>query len=126
MTPEEILKIDAKRNHDGIEVKSLIGYINHEIRSGAQLVQENDTLVLFKSVKDDKAEFHTFNAGSAADLAKNVELFLQMLKKMGYKAAYTEYESPLISKLFMTYNNDRYKVNITKGEDSSFRAEVTL
>jgi hypothetical protein len=126
MTPEEILKIDAKRNHDGIEVKKLIGYINQEIHSGAQLVQENDTLVLFKSVKDDKAEFHTFNAGSAADLAKNVKLFLQMLKKMGYKAACTDYDNPLISKLFMTYIDPVYKVNITENKPNGYHVEVTL
>ena len=126
MTPEEILKIDAERNQGGIDVKNLIGYINSETKVGAHLVQQGDTLILFKTVKEGKAEFHTFNAGNAADLAKNVELFMQMLKKLKYKAAFTEYKNPLISKLFMTYGPPKYKVNITELKSGDYRAEVTL
>lgn len=126
MEPEEILKIDAKRNHGGIDHRQLIGFINSEVEVGAKLLQEGDTLMLIKTAEDQKAEFHTFNAGSAADLAKNVEGLMRLLKALGYVAAYTEYTNPAISKLFTTYNDDRYKIDVTENEDGSFRAEVAL
>jgi hypothetical protein len=126
MEPVEILKIDAQRNHGGIDHRQLIAFINSEVKVGAKLMQENSTLILFKTVEDQKAEFHTFNAGSAADLAKNVELFMQMLKQIGYVAAYTEYTNPAISKLFTTYGGDKYEIEVTENEDGTFRAEVAL
>ena len=125
MTPEEILKIDAQQTYK-VDVKVLIGHINRELQDGAQFVQENDTLLLFKSAKGDKAEFHIFSATSAAKTAENLELFLQLLKKLGYKAAYTQYENVLMGKLFTDYLKPKHKVKVTKVKTSRFRAEVTL
>jgi len=105
----------------------LIGMINKEVKeAGAHLLQQGDTLMLFKTGKDQKAEFHTFNAASAADLAKNGLIFFQVLKKLKYKGAYSDYENPLISKLFMTYIDPVYKVDITETKPKGYHVEVTL
>ena len=125
MTPDEILKIDAKRNHQDTTAQDLVDIINQEIKVGAYVVREGETLILFKSTKKDRAEFHCFNADSAANLVKNVIGFFTLLRKLGYTYAETPYDNPRVSELIQqTVPAGRVRIEPTP--DGRYLAEVTL
>jgi hypothetical protein len=125
MTPEEILKVDAKRNHPpGTTVEELITDINDELREGGDLVQENNVLIVYRAVEPGVVEFHTFNADTPQNLYAAVrELFL-MLKQVGTEIARTTYENEKISDLF-AMGRPEFDISITK-EDGYFVAEARL
>jgi hypothetical protein len=125
MTPEEILKVDAKRNHPpGTTVEELITDINDELREGGDLVQEGDVLIVYRAVEPGVVEFHTFNADTPQNLYAAVrELFL-MLKQVGTEIARTTYENEKISDLF-AMGRPEFDISITK-EDGYFVAEARL
>jgi hypothetical protein len=125
MTPEEILKVDAKRNHPpGTTVEELITDINDELREGGDLVQEGNVLIVYRAVEPGVVEFHTFNADTPQNLYAAVrELFL-MLKQVGTEIARTTYENEKISDLF-AMGRPEFDISITK-EDGYFVAEARL
>ena len=125
MTPEEILEIDAKRNHPpGTVAGHLIAEINEEMRLGGQVVQEGDVLVMFRAVEPGVVEYHTFNADTPENLVDAVRKVLRMLKKAGCKVARTTYENEKINALFDMIKPE-FKVNI-KQADGRFISEVSL
>jgi hypothetical protein len=125
MTPEEILEVDAKRNHPpGTTVEDLITDINDELREGGDLVQEGNVLIVYRAVEPGVVEFHTFNADTPQNLYGAVrELFL-MLKQVGCEIARTTYENEKISDLF-SMGRPEFDISITK-EDGYFVAEARL
>ena len=125
MTPEEILEVDAKRNHPpGTTVEELITDINDELREGGDLVQEGNVLIVYRAVEPGVVEFHTFNADTPQNLYAAVrELFL-MLKQVGTEIARTTYENEKISDLF-AMGRPEFDISITK-EDGYFVAEARL
>ena len=127
MTPAEILEVDAKRNHPpGTKAGNLMAIINEELRGNSHLVQQGDTLIIFKNAGGvGNAEFHCFNADTPENLAKNVLKFFEMLQKLGYKTASTPYENPKISDLFNTLIAPKHKVKIDK-KDGRYVAKVRL
>jgi len=125
MTPNEILKIDAKRNHKDMSAKDLIDIINREIGLGAHVVREGETLMIFKSTEKDRAEFHCFNADSAANLVKNVMALFVLLRKLGYTYAETPYDNPRVSELIQQTVSAE-QVSIKPTSDGRYLAEVTL
>ena len=69
MTPDEILEIDAKRNHPpGTVAGHLMADINDELRLGGQIVQEGDVLIVFRGVEPGVVEHHSFNADTPQNL----------------------------------------------------------
>jgi hypothetical protein len=117
MTPDEILEIDAKRNHPpGTVAGHLRADINKELRQQGQLVQQGDTLIVFRSIKKGVVEYHCFNADTPENLVKNVVAFLGMLKKIGIKTAVTPYQNPKINDLLRSFA-ETYKTDITKKGD---------
>jgi hypothetical protein len=127
MTPDEILEIDATRNHEpGTEAGHLRAIINDQLRQKAHLVQQGNTLILFSnSDGDDDVEYHCFNADTPQNLAANVVAFFGMAKKMGYKTATTPYDNPKISDLFKQLVPKEFKVEI-KRKGGGFEAKVRL
>jgi hypothetical protein len=84
MTPDEILEVDAKRNHPpGTVAGHLRAEINNELRNKGQIVQQGNTLVVFRTAKPDTAEYHCFNADTPENLVKNVMAVWKLLEKMG-------------------------------------------
>ena len=127
MTPDQILEIDAKRNHEpGTEAGHLRAIINDQLRQKAHLVQQGDTLILFSnSDGDDDVEDHCFNADTPQNLAANVVAFFGMAKKLGYKTATTPYDNPKISDLFKQLVPKEFQVEI-KRKGGGFEATARL
>lgn len=125
MTPEEILEIDAKRNHPpGTVAGHLIADINDELRLGGQVVQEGDVLIVFRGVEPGVVEYHTFNADTPQNLVDAVTKVFRMLKKAKCKIARTTYENEKINALFDMIKPE-FKVDI-KQVDGRFISEVSL
>lgn len=125
MTPDEILEIDAKRNHPpGTVAGHLIAEINDELRLGGQVVQEGDVLIVFRGVEPGVVEYHTFNADTPENLVDAACKVFRMLKKAGCKVARTTYENEKITALFNMIKPE-FKVNI-KQADGRFISEVSL
>lgn len=125
MTPEEILAVDAKRNHpSGTTKGDLIALVNEEMSEGAEMVRHKNVLILFKTVGKDTAEFHNFNADTVPNLIEANLKLMEMLKRLGYRKARTPYTNPKISDLFGAVR-DKLDVDIQKDGDG-YVAEVTL
>lgn len=127
MTPDEILEIDAQRNHEpGTEAGHLRALINEQLRNNGDLVQSGNTLIVFSnSDGDSDVEFHCFNADTPPNLAANVVKFFDMAKKLGYKTATTPYNNPKVSELFKQFLPKKYKLEIKK-KKGQFEAKVRL
>lgn len=127
MTPDEILEIDAKRNHEpGTQAGHLRAIINEQLRNKGDIIQSGNTLIVFSnSDGDSDVEYHCFNADTPPNLAANVIKFFGMVKKMGYKTATTPYDNPKISELFKQFLPKEYKLDI-KRKGSQFEAKVRL
>jgi hypothetical protein len=125
MTPEEILEVDAKRNHPpGTTAKDLIRLINGELREGGDIVQEGDVLIVYRAIEPGVVEHHSFNADTPANLLKANEALWRMLKKVGVEIATTTYSNPKINSLLDTVR-DEFDISITE-QDGQFVAEVRL
>lgn len=125
MTPDEILEIDAKRNHPpGTVAGHLIAEINDELSLGGQVVQEGNVLIMFRGIEPGVVEYHTFNADTPENLVDAVTKFFRMLKKAKCKIARTTYENEKINALFDMIKPE-FKVNI-KQADGRFISEVSL
>jgi hypothetical protein len=125
MTPNEILEIDAKRNHPpGTVAGNLRAVINQELRNKGHLVQQGNTLVVFRIAGPGTAEYHCFNADTPENLVKNVMVVWKLLKKMGFKKAITPYQNPKISDLLRQFAK-AYKIDITK-QGTGFLATTHL
>ena len=127
MTPDEILEIDAQRNHEpGTQAGHLRAIINDQLRQKAHLVQQGNTLILFSNSDGDAdVEYHCFNADTPQNLAANVVAFFGMAKKLGYKTATTPYDNPKISELFKQFVPKEFQVEI-KRKGSGFEATARL
>jgi hypothetical protein len=125
MTPDEILEIDAARNHPpGTVAGHLKADINENNRQKGSVVQQGNTLVMFRMVTPDTVEFHCFNADSPQNLIRNVEAVLRMFKKIGIAFAETPYANPKVSELFKQISNE-FSVEIEEIPDG-FLAKVRL
>lgn len=128
MTLDEILEIDAQRNHEpGTEAGHLRALINEQLRENkAEIVQSGNTLIVFSNSDGDAdVEYHCFNADTPPNLAANVMKFFELAKKLGYKTATTPYENPKVSALFNQIIAQKYKVDI-KSVDDHYEAKVSL
>lgn len=127
MTPDQILEIDAKRNHpEGTSAGNLRAVINEQLRQKGHIIQQGDTLIVFSNSDGDKdVEYHCFNADTPENLTENVMKFFEMAKKLGYETATTPYKNPKVSELLKAYVAKRYDVRITKTSDG-FEAKARL
>lgn len=125
MTPNEILEIDAQRNHPpGTTAGNLRADINDELRQGGEIVQEGNVLIVFRAVEPGVVEHHSFNADTPQNLANANKSLWKMLKKAGARIARTQYNNPKINMLLEPLKSE---FNITVTEDSGiFTAEVRL
>ena len=127
MTPDQILEIDAKRNHpEGTSAGNLRAAINEQLRQKGHIIQQGNTLIVFSNADGDKdVEYHCFNADTPENLAANVVKFFGMAKKLGYATATTPYQNPKISELFKAYVPKEFAVSITK-TSGGFEAKARL
>lgn len=125
MTPNEILEIDAKRNHPpGTLAGHLRAGINDELRKGGGIVQEGNVLILYRAVEPGVVEHHSFNADTPANLVKANKALWRMLKKAGAKVARTRYQNPKVSALFESLMPE-FDISVTQ-QNGIFTAEVRL
>lgn len=125
MTPNEILEIDAKRNHrPGTTAGHLRADINDELRLGGSIVQEGNVLIVYRAVEPGVVEIHSFNADTPQNLFKANRSLVLMLKKAGAKIVRTRYQNPKISELFQAAMGE-FDIAITE-ENGIFTAEVRL
>ena len=122
MTPKEILEVDLKNQPDYMDLKKVIMFINYTIKNGGKLVREGNTLMLFRKVAEDTAEFHSFSADKPNVYLANMAKFAGMLKKMGFTYAVTQFQNPKQSGMFKAAGFD---AEITQTKDG-FEAKVTL
>jgi len=126
MTPEQIIRYDAEHNQEGFTFEALVRRIQEEIENeNAHLVREGDTVIIFKKAQNGSCEFHCFNADTPQNLAKNVLVFLELAKKIGFYKAFTPYKNPAVSHLIQKFFTGKYHFTITQLGDG-FVAEVTL
>lgn len=125
MTPDEILEIDAQRNHPpGTTAGNLRADINDELRQGGDIVQEGNVLIVFRAVEPGVVEHHSFNADTPQNLANANTSLWKMLKKTGAKIARTQYENPKINALLEPLKRE-FDITITEN-NGLFTAEVRL
>jgi hypothetical protein len=125
MTPNEILEIDAKRNHSpGTLAGHLRADINDDLRAGGEIFQFGDTLIVYKAVQPGIVEHHSFNADTPQNLVEANKKLWRLLKKAGSVMAYTTYQNPKINKLF-EQAGDEFPVEITE-DNGLFTAKVSL
>jgi hypothetical protein len=125
MTPAEIIQYDTVKNGTGdVTAQQVMGQLNAAVKQGWKVMQQGDTLIIFKKTKGTEAEFHTFNAARSAQLVENVIKLFALLKKVGFTTAFTTYSNPKISSLFESAK-DRVNTTITN-EGGSFKAQVEL
>lgn len=125
MTPEEILEIDAKRNHPpGTTKEDLIEGINVELLEGGQITRQGDVLIVYRTVEPGVVEHHSFNADTPANLLEANKKLWRVLKKAGAKAARTNYKNPKINQL-LAQAQDEFDISIRQ-TGGGFVAEVTL
>lgn len=125
LTPEEILEIDAKRNHPpGTTLDDLIDSINAELIEGGNVVRHKNVLIAYRTVAPGVVEHHSYNADNVQNLIEANKQLWRMLKKVGAEIAYTYYENPKINQLFETAL-DEFDISIAKTKDG-FIAEVRL
>lgn len=125
MTPNEILEIDAKRNHPpGTTAGHLRADINDELRQGGGIVQEGDVLIVYRAVEPGVVEHHSFNADTPQNLSNANKSLWRMLKKAGANTARTTYQNPKISQLLQAAVGE-FDISITE-QDGGFVAEVRL
>jgi hypothetical protein len=125
MTPEEILEIDAQRNHPpGTTVDDLITMINDELSEGGDIIQEGNTLIVYRGIGDGVVEHHSFNADTAKNLLNANIAFWKMMQKVGASKAMTTYQNPKINELLEIAKLE-FDISITE-EGGIFTAEVRL
>jgi hypothetical protein len=125
MTPDEILEIDAKRNHPpGTVAGNLKADINDELRQGGDIVQIGNVLIVYRAVEPGVVEHHSFNADTPKNLSDANKKLWRMLKKAGAKVARTTYQNPKISQLLEALM-DEFDISI-KQDGEFFIAEVRL
>ena len=125
MTPDEILEIDAKRNHPpGTVAGHLRADINQQIKKGGQVVRQGNTLIAFHPTAKGEVTYHTFNADTGENLAKHVVMFWDMLKKAGAKKATVYYRNEKVTQLFKAHGG-AYKTAFTH-KNGAIQAVTTL
>jgi hypothetical protein len=125
MTPKEILQIDAERNHPpGTTVGDLITNINNEIRAGGDIIQQGNTLIVYRGIGDGVVEHHSFNADTAKNLLNANIAFWKMMQKAGASKAQTTYQNPKINELLEIAKLE-FDISITE-DGGFFTAEVRL
>jgi hypothetical protein len=128
MTPDEILEIDAQRNHEpGTEAGHLRAIINEQLQEHqGNIIQQGNTLIVFSNSDGDAdVEYHCFNADTPPNLAANVVKFFELAKRLGYKTATTPYENPKVSELFKQLVPKKFKVEI-KRKGGRYEAKARL
>lgn len=125
MTPDQILEIDAKRNHPpGTTAGHLRADINDELRQGGGIIQEGNVLIVYRTVEPGVVEHHSFNADTPQNLSNANKALWRMLKKAGAKIARTRYQNPKITALLQALIPE-FDISITE-ENGVFIAEVRL
>jgi hypothetical protein len=125
MTPKEILQIDAERNHPpGTTVGDLITNINDEIRAGGDIIQQGNTLIVYRGIGDGVVEHHSFNADTPQNLFNTNMSLWKMLRKAGATTARTTYQNPKITQL-LELAKVEFDIDITE-DAGTFTAEVRL
>lgn len=125
MTATEILKYDFANNHPkGTDQQVLINIIDYEIKSGATIVREGNTLFIFKKINPTTIEAHSFNADPADKFVKNVRAFLGFCKKMGFKQVRTDFDDPKMGRLLASFRPE-YNVK-TKRTEVGYSATVEV
>lgn len=125
MTPDEILEIDAKRNHPpGTVAGNLKADINDELRRGGDIVQIGNVLIVYRAVEPGVVEHHSFNADTPKNLSDANKKLWRLLKKAGAKVARTTYSNPKISQLLEAAMGE-FDISITE-TGGGFVAEVRL
>lgn len=81
MTPEEIIKADAKRR--GVAPNQSMGRINKLFQLGGQMVQDNDTIFTFLSNGKGAVRYHFYTAEDAEGLRNSLKNFIQIMKAAG-------------------------------------------
>jgi hypothetical protein len=95
MTPDEILEIDAKRNHPpGTVAGNLRAIMNDNTQKSGGVVRQGNTLIMFRVVAPQTVFFFCFTADTVSTLAKNLEMAFRMFKKLKFTQAVTTRQGP--------------------------------
>lgn len=124
MTLDELIREDVKRHYPPeTDVREVFTMFNKEIKGGAQVVRQGDSIIVYKPIEKGVIEHHSFNADSTQNLVDLHKKFWRMLAKAGVKMATTTYDNPKISDLINAVKNE-FNVSITKNKNGRFVSQV--
>lgn len=122
MTPKEILEVDVKRNQPSyMDLKKVITFINYIIKNGGKLVREGNTLMLFRKLSEDSVEFHSFSADEPRVYLSNMAKFANLLKKLGFDFAVTQFQNPKQAGMFRAAGFDAEIEQTNEGYQAKVR-----
>jgi hypothetical protein len=125
MTPKEILAIDAQRNHPpGTTVGELITDINDVLRTGGDIIQQGNTLIVYRAVEPGVVEHYSFSAEPLESVLEANIAFWKMMKKAGASTVRTAYEDPQI-KTLLDLADLSFEISVEE-QDGDYVVEVGL
>jgi len=124
MKPSEILKIDAQKNKGGASFIENFDALEAMIANGARCFQEGDTLFALIPHEDRSVEIHTFNAAPVNTYINNIKKFLELLRKIGAKEVWTEFDNPKLVDVLFEKLKPEFEFKITKNK--RYMAKVAL
>jgi len=124
MTLDELIREDVKRHYPPeTDVREIFTVFNDEIKGGAQVVRQGDSIIVYKPIAKGVIEHHSFNADSTQNLVDLHKKFWRMLAKAGVKMATTTYDNPKISDLINSVKNE-FDVSIGQNKDGRYVSQV--
>lgn len=121
MKPEELLDKIAKTSGGAMTKADLINFINAEIASGAQVMQQDNTLIVFKSTEKTTVMFYLFSLDDVNRIGEILTTVFDIFKQMQYEIAETHYDVPALNRMYMDGGAE-----VTQDPEGGFRAKVRL
>lgn len=121
MTPEEILQGIADQSDGAVSKATLIHFLNNEVKNGAQILQQDNTLISFKSTQKTTVFFYLFSLDEIEQVDKAVGMMFDLFRQFQYEIAETHYEAPFMNRIYM-----KYGAEITTDPEGGYRAKVRL
>lgn len=121
MKPEEILDKIAQQSGGAMTKANIVNFINAEIEAGAQVMQQDNTLIVFKSTQKTTVMFYLFSLDDVNRIGEILTVVFDIFKKMQYEIAETHYDVPALNRVYVAGGAE-----VTQDPEGGFRAKVRL
>lgn len=121
MTPEELLSQIAAQTKGAMSKADLINFINSEVAKGAQAMQQDKTLIVFRSTQKTTVMFYLFSLDNFNRIGEILDMVFGLFKQMQYEIAETHYDLPVLGQVYTALGAE-----ISTDPEGGFRAKVRL